>query len=560
MSVLALHLWREWREHRFALVSLAVALPLGTWILSTALSRAFLGDTVFQLAVAFGFAVVLLVVVGGELLGAERRGPGLRWLERLPSGLATAFRAKLALLLVGLVSTTAYGYAVAWLVGRLRHARALEPRGIESLALVVLVFGLWTFSASVWAVRGGLAVIAAALLLAAIGFPVARVIDATYQPTTLEFAAFVGLLVACAGSGAWLAFVRGARLGRGAPACAALALAPALVAFAMTTTWAAMRMAERETFDPLHATMSIASSTISDDGRVAFVVGRSELGRWQSLPHYSLRVDLEHGTAEQLGEFRSQVPRFRGDQHALSLLCEFMMQGFLVSGVDIGEPLPFESGDRLVGAPHRRGLGSVVRGAPTLIHDPFRGRDYPESRFNDWLSSVRLLVRPGRWLVGDSNGRWQWFDPDTDESTPADWPAGSCPLVVFGDGRILLKNPEQGLQVIHPELGLSTTLDTQGVPVEDIYANPFGSRFPREPRNELDDAGTIILITSEQAWLVIDAEATSVRRLPVPESVMFLRRVGSDAAIVCAEERLARLDLVTGEMKTLWPLRSANSN
>ncbi|MEQ1894374.1 MAG: hypothetical protein ABL998_17680, partial [Planctomycetota bacterium] len=94
MTQFQLYLWREWREHRSALLALALVLPLATALLSWPLARGQIADPLFQGAVAAGFALVMLVVVGGELLAAERRGKVHGWLERLPGGLDGAFRAK----------------------------------------------------------------------------------------------------------------------------------------------------------------------------------------------------------------------------------------------------------------------------------------------------------------------------------------------------------------------------------------------------------------------------------------------------------------------------------
>jgi hypothetical protein len=122
VSTFRLHLWREWREHRATLLFLTLALPLLSGLAALRLPRRFVGDPWMACAMIAVFVVVFLAAVGGELLGRERRGPGLRWLERLPGGLGQAFAAKLSLHLVTSVIAGLLGFAaaqgLAWLRGR----------------------------------------------------------------------------------------------------------------------------------------------------------------------------------------------------------------------------------------------------------------------------------------------------------------------------------------------------------------------------------------------------------------------------------------------------------
>src|SRR5262249_41062270 len=118
---------------------------------------------------------------------------------------------------------------------------------------------------------------------------------------------------------------------------------------------------------------------------------------------------------------------------------------------------------------------------------------------------------------------------------------------------------ERGLRLVNPELGSSTTLDTQGVPPEHIWMNWNGARDPFCRDSEDRDEGVIVLKTDEHAWLVLDEDATTVRRLDVPDSVVLQQRVGPNAAIVRDDwsstgSALFRLDLVTGEMTMLFPV------
>ena len=409
MNVFALHLWREWREHRFALASLAVLLPLGTWLVSEPLSRGTIGDPLFRFGVTLAFAVVVLVVVGGELLGVDRRGVGLRWLERLPAGLAAAFRAKLAFFGVTVSCALAYGWSVAWLIGLSRLAPVLDGRVPRALPLLTLaaVWGLWTFAASAWALRGGLALLAAGLLLAAFGYPFWRVVDAGYRPTNAELQAWIASLAPSVLLGAWLAFVHGARLGRSTLFAAVLGLAPAAPVFVAAWIVSERRLEQRELLDPEAEDFLASSTIVTRDGRHAFVIGHNRRANWNpvQLPLHALHVDLEHGTMERLGEYVLTSARHRATDQILSAADELVVQVAedetpLVFGLERGEPRAW--------APRKkepawfwRGLGRFVMrpGEASVIRDPFRGRDFDVEELGRPAKGY-LLVRPGRWLYG----------------------------------------------------------------------------------------------------------------------------------------------------------------
>jgi hypothetical protein len=572
VSVFTLQLWREWREHRSALLALLLVLPLGTWLLSQPLPRGALGDPFFRAAVALGFVLVMLVAVGGELLGAERRGRGLGWLERLPSGLAGAFGAKLVLFLVTTTGVAAYGYGSACLVGLLRgtHASA-NPlfRELVPLTLLAAAWALWTFAASTWTLRGGLALFAAALVLGALAFPIWRVMHAGYNPTLNEI---LWLFMGHATSpliGAWLGYVIGSRRGVTVWPSVLLGLAPATVALAVTMGWSALRMSERAAFDPLAGDFRAIDQTVTEDGRTALVIGGNELWRWNSstTPLYVLRVDLEHGSFHTLGRMGERGFIYRRPIEGASGTTP---QDELVVEVEGREPLAFDirTGELRPGDPKTKfrqprrwkGLGRIEwdgSRAPSVIHDPFRERDYPVRALGDLYYRGDLWVRPGRWLHKPAAAAsWFWFEPDTGAEEPVAWPAHSEPLVLFEDGRILIANATEGLQVVHPEHDDVRTVPGLDVRVDQIFANHNGFRVPFSNDLEAAAGGTIVLLTHRDGWLVLDAEATSVRRLPINGGVRIKRRLGPDTAIVENRNdgsRLARLDLVSGSMTRLWP-------
>jgi len=560
VNTFRMQLWREWREHRVALLMLLTVLPLLGCMAAWVPPRAVLADPLVQSGAALTFVVVLLVATGGELLGLERRGPGLRWLERLPSGLNTAFLAKLLFLALTTTVVAVYGLGVERSLALLRGVtpKAIHWEPFSFVAGVSLV--VWTFACSAWALRGGLSILAAALVLAVIGFPVWRVSDAGYTPTTAELATLLALLVPGALLGAWLGFVRGARRGGGTLGSALFGLAPAAAVLALSAGWSGMRMAERETFDPRAPGFLWHTVMVTNDGRVAFVHGQNQARGWKldAMPEYALRIDLEHGSFETLGRSPKQFRRDHADERGLYEPDELVvvLEGQelpLVFDAEHGEPRAWDARRKSHGGLYRMGLGQCifdVQRSQSVIRDPFRGRDYPRQRLGDVAQKGQLLVRPGRWLYGNPVLSWDWFDPETNERTPTGWPEHSVPLVLFEDGRILLKDGERGLEVVDPERGLVRALDTPGVAVEDI-----GRRMPYFERLNSNRAGDPIVLGSDHAWLVLDAEATTVRRVPVPEDTVFLCPSGANAALVMEtahHSRFARLDLTSGALTPLF--------
>ncbi|NOT28926.1 MAG: hypothetical protein HOP15_00600 [Planctomycetes bacterium] len=566
MNVFRLHLWREWREHRFALLALALLLPFGTWLVSLPLSRGMVNDPLFHAATALAFSVVLLVAVGGELLGVERRGPGLRWLERLPAGLGSAFRAKLAFFLLTTVAATTLGYGSGWLVGLLRP-RTIAPTRFDPsyfvLVLVAVVWGLWTFAASAWALRGGLALLAAAMILGVVGLPLWLVIERGYQPSAGELGLLLALLVPAALLGAWLAFGRAARFGGGTIRSTLYGLAPVVPVLVISASWSSLRLAEREVFEPLADDFHLVGQLITRDGHHAFANGMHFRRRWkgEAMPQYLLRIDLRNGSFETLGHYATHETTWRLDERGVPSLGDIV-----VSVAEQPTPLVFDAvdGSPRTWDPRKRdvywypqGLGFFLEprpGEPLVIRDPFRARDYPLAELP--RSRSETLVRPGRWLIRRDAYGWSWFDPDSKELTPTGWRADAQPLVLLQDGRILLSNADSGLRVLDPERGLARALDCLGIAGQDVRPNSNGLRAPDSFRDvDADTSGPILLRTKHGEWLVIDPELTEVRRLAVPETMQMRRRVGADAFIVkdWNSGALSRLNLASGALTRLWP-------
>lgn len=575
MKVFALQLWREWREHRFALMLLAFVLPPVVVLLALQLPQGVRADPIFPAAVGLGFALVTLVGVGGEALGVERRGA--RWLERLPSGLAGAFDAKLVFTAVSLALLTSLGLGVGtWIASRHPGPEVSASRLIElrlELALLVAVLGLWTFATSAWAQRGGLALLAAALVLAVLGFPAWRLVEGGFVPSS-DGVILLGVgLASTALVSAWLGFVRGGRLGHGPAFSALLGLAPTLPLLAGLLVWSSGKLAERDALDPQAADFWTREFHLTRDGRTAFVVGQHVRPDWRNedAPLYALRIDLERGTHECLGPIIRFSERYHEDEHGRYLREAFEIdlggREPLLFGAEDGEPRPWSVAPAYSERPRWKGLGRELRviGGQPQVRDRFRGRDYPLARLGQDIQASRLLVRPGRWLVSPSPVRWDWLDPDTGVRTPTGWSEHSEPLVLLEDGRILLAETKLGLRWIQPETGLVTPIDSQGIPPEHLLESSAWRCLPFEPDGDAieDDAiedERVLLLTTESRWLLLEPGSTVARRVEVPDFVLFLRFVGAHEALVRSGQigqTFARLDLDSGRLTPLWPPASA---
>jgi hypothetical protein len=160
MNLLLPHIWKEWREQRVAVLGLAIGLPF--LVVTLAWLPALLGRPVrlsaVETAAAAAFAVVLAIGTGllPDDSGPQRR----RFLERLPGGLTTAFRAKLVFFALSLEAGALYGLLLGW------TASFLLTGGDSSLDLgrptvfflmPALGASLWAFAVSAWVPRGALA-------------------------------------------------------------------------------------------------------------------------------------------------------------------------------------------------------------------------------------------------------------------------------------------------------------------------------------------------------------------------------------------------------------------
>jgi hypothetical protein len=559
MNTFRCYLWREWREHRFALLALTVVLPAATALLSWPLARGQVADPLFQGAVAAGFALVMLVVVGGELLAAERRGKVHGWLERLPGGLDAAFRAKIVFFAATLVVATLAGFGTAELAALARGAVVGTGDPLLVWSAVVAV-GVWTFAAATWTQRGGLAVLGAVLVLSALLFPVWRIVTLGYSPHQAEVIVFACWLVPSALVGAALGYVRGTSLGRGSFTPALLCLAPALPLLGLTFGWSEWRLAQRAHFEPEAANFELASTHLSRDGRFALTIGSHRLPRWNGVPLHAVRIDLVEGLWEPLGEVLYTLELTREgldgmpekDQVCLVFQGEATRCFSLADGTLKG----WESRTRdFDGRPVGLGARCVKRGE-WYFRDPFRGQSYFTDELPEVIRKRQILIRPGRWLVWKEELGWHWFDPDTKELEAVNWTPEARPLVVLKDGGVLIRDAD-GLRLEHPERGEVRQIDTHGIDPEQLYENwNYARALGVFSLNPHQDDGPILLQTAnrEHEVLMIDPVTGASHRIDPGELVMPLARSGSDALVVLRMEsrKLARLDLADGRLTNLF--------
>jgi hypothetical protein len=173
------------------------------------------------------------------------------------------------------------------------------------------LLALWTFAASTWALRGGLSLLAGALLVAAIAYPAWRLLEAGYRPEREEWLVAVELTALGALVSAWRAFVGGRRLGGGTAGVLGRALAPVLVLVLASSAWATYRFAERDTLKPTGGGYRVWVAEVSEEGGRALLVAELERPRWTPVSLVALHVDLESGAWQRIGgHVKSYEQRF----------------------------------------------------------------------------------------------------------------------------------------------------------------------------------------------------------------------------------------------------------
>lgn len=559
MKTFRLHLWREWREHRATLLFLALALPLLAGLAALRLPQRFVGDPWMAMSLVAIFVLVVLAAVGGELLGRERRGPGLCWLERLPGGLGQAFAAKLGLHFLTSVGAGLLGFACAQVFAWLR-GHGDSPWTIERVTLPVLAaLSAWTFACSAWALRGGTAILAAGLVLGLAGYPLGHVLVEGYHPTTHEILSGSALAIAAGLVSAGLAFLHGSRRGSRVGRTLVMGSIPLLPLALGSTLWSAARLEERARIDPFAGDFRVNYTWSTMDGQQLFLAVHHQERRWDEMPIHVLAVDVASGAWHVLA--RDLVtcrvlsrPDARGLLRPATLHLALREQERelvldLRDGSEVREERRGWADWSWLGQGQR--LGASVQGE-ALVRDPFRGRDYPTRHLE--LDPWNIYVRPGDWLTGDSLDGWSLYDPDRRTQRPF-LPEATELLALLPDGRLLFDLGPQGVVCLEPEAGARQQVLAAGTAW--LVPNDQGFREPWRDEDELlSDAGPIVLRsdTWPGSFFVLDPGSLDLREIPRLEYEHYLRSLSDHEALTLHEARVYRLDLATGTRTQVFPL------
>ncbi len=565
MSILRVHLWKEWREHRIALGFLALFTSLLILALDLVASRRSF-DRPLVLILCGGLALLM------ELVAGESEETRTRFFERLPRGLPVAFHAKLLFLLGALSAFAVTGmlaaWAGAWWQGR---APSVSPDPLEAslLALTCAAVALWTLAVSPWAPRGALAVPVAAFLLGVLAWPHWTLGSGRwYRPTGRELAFLMTVLLAGALASAQIACVRGRTLGAGKLRIAARAIPVAALVLAPSWAWGAVRLRERCSIDPASPHFAILETWIGDAGRMAFVTAHDDSPRWREVLPHALIVDLATGDWDDAGGPGTLFERVQlRDEEFLAdwpdVPCDYVVKDWTTR-----EPLRFFEGEsgseradedltalRQTGRP--AGLGE--HGGPGHrgeLWDPYRNGYYALKQVlpAGWsVDRTEILVTPTAWLLRRPEPPcWHRFDPVTRSHAELDWPENDdlWTYPILADGRVFL--------TVDGDLFLADARDASLLRIrpeeEPDHVTPLHNAYragdPFRP-------GQPILLRDFEDLYRFDDDSRSLRRLELDwrEQPVGALPDGS-VVLVSGTCRLVRLRLDSGERRVLFPLDS----
>ncbi|MBL8843135.1 MAG: ABC transporter permease [Planctomycetes bacterium] len=424
MNLLPTLLWKEWRDHRAALIGYCVGVPpLIAWGLS-ALSATRRVDPLLPAAAAVGgIAIAALTLFGDLFAGEEQRGT-IKLLRRLPSGLSKIFLAKLLFLLMA----TALMGGVAWLATTTAAAALYGAPFAPRLSLpardwLVLLFPLiaWIPAAAIWLSRATLALPAAALTLALFAAPVGFAVwlQPWLAPSKGELLVAYVVVTAAGPFIAGASFVLGRRRSTRPFTPAAVGLLATLALFVPAYGWTGVRFAKGLVLEPAAATFRIATNSagaVSQDGRFAWinafhvagsrnVAGITDYDPERDGPLHTVQVDLADGrwrpfgslgamvlapgslserrNAAVVGLFRDSALRRRDINHD-----DHERDETLLLDAVTGEPLEATARAALL-AKRGAAAGALLREACGLV--------LPDGR-RVWRQDDQLMIDPGRVL------------------------------------------------------------------------------------------------------------------------------------------------------------------
>jgi len=301
MRTFGRYLWKEWRDQRVVVMGFLLAIPALIALVAATLPDKVVSDKAFATVTAFGCLAIAALALACEIVPSESRRKTMRFLARMPSGFAPAFRAKACVVLLGLALFPLYGWAIAAMFGSAEYDPVLArwmPHAV--------VFALWCFAISSWLPRGALALPATALVLGALFFPIYLVWTSNPHLKPVRGAESWMLWILGAGSlvvACWSA-VAGRRFDRGPCGSAWRGLAGAAVLFMPGWAYSAVEAYDfHRNVDPASAHWRIESGYLGEGKRYVFL--NSTMARRlrpkSRVVGRALIVDLHDGSWRSVG-------------------------------------------------------------------------------------------------------------------------------------------------------------------------------------------------------------------------------------------------------------------
>lgn len=602
MNSVTIYFWKEWREQRGTLGVLALVLLCGVAVLAAVLPKTAVQDPItFQ--VAIGLVILATVMsIGSDLLARERQLGAIAFLERVPGGLGTAFRAKLGFFVATLIAAACYGalLALCMSVARTGHLpREMLASSPIWLVVMVVAISLWVFAVSAWMPSGTLTFPATLLFLAVFAWPGVHAAtgDRLFLPTTTQATVFVALCILGAPASAWAGFVLGARSNRPRRTAALFSLSTAALFFAPVWVWAGIRYV-----DARSAPFEIQWGVIGPGGRFAFLdLARKASDRetpktWADERFSALIVDLEQGGWRHAGEvdasaFAEELAFARRRSLLGSDGCprlELHAQGGDAaprridgstarelpagsSSLDLAlDPRPEDFG--VHPAPNAYSIRWAGLGQALYFHDGNRRwvnifRDPERSLCVDSASILPTLdeaalqdvrVRAGRWLALEHR-RWIWFDPSTGKTEPvASFAADERLGPALDDGRFVLLAPSE-VYILDPETGERSELQVVGRP--DIGRLLAISTGPERSGPPIPTAHATLVFVHASRWMgpaVLDPVAGVLRLAKIEglSILQWLASTGTRAILIEDHRRLVRYDFDRDRQEELFSVDS----
>ncbi|MBL4770922.1 MAG: hypothetical protein JKY61_07225 [Planctomycetes bacterium] len=484
-------IWKEWRDHRAALLALWAGIPLMlvAFMWTTYSSLMYAGDS-HRITGILGMASVLVLIGFATFSGEWRRGHGA-FLARLPGGLTRSFAIKMLFLTVMLIATGFWASGWTNLLFGTPAWRGPDTwiPGNAGLALVLVPTFMCILAVSASLLQPGFALVGGPVLAGLLTFPFwqavqheflensarSQVIEAGFPPV-FPFAnvppavqAGIGLLACLAGAtiGIWVAFTRFKSMRGNRSSLVAIGMLLAGCAPA----WAGWGYGNWQVHhvNPGSDYFAISEVFVGESGQFAFMNTTTRFFDEYYTGQRPIRVDLTTGEFEIIGDLGTKVasprvhaarnrhlPSFpfsktvtRVDSFGTSKVRHWDLESGKQTehAVKLSTPWPMPEASEIglaqgTGLTSPSGTGWIQTGTDQFdtYWDPSRNRliTLPYAK-----KYSQVLVLPGPWLVkirtdSDVQGDWMRFDPETGEfSTDPHLGPGDRHGPCLTDGRIL---------------------------------------------------------------------------------------------------------------------------